>query len=265
MQDALSQAHIELGYGSDLDLVFLHGGDPAGVTDGDRPIDVRQFYVRLAQRILHLFSTRTPSGILYDVDMRLRPSGDSGLLVSSLHAYEHYLNHEAWTWEHQALVRARAVVGEAAIVADFNQIRQQVLSRHRDQAALQQEVVAMRDKMRAHLLRGTAEQYDLKQGAGGMTDIEFMAQYLVLAYAEAHPDTMTRWSDNVRIFDTCAEEGLLTDEESARLKKAYLAIRDMAHRCTLSGQSRIVEGGELLAERQWVTALWQKLLVNTAS
>jgi glutamate-ammonia-ligase adenylyltransferase len=253
---------IELGYGSDLDLVFLHGGDPAGVTDGDRPIDVRQFYVRLAQRILHLFSTRTPSGILYDVDMRLRPSGDSGLLVSSLHAYEHYLNHEAWTWEHQALVRARAVVGEAAIVADFNQIRQQVLSRHRDQAALQQEVVAMRDKMRAHLLRGTAEQYDLKQGAGGMTDIEFMAQYLVLAYAEAHPDTMTRWSDNVRIFDTCAEEGLLTDEESARLKKAYLAIRDMAHRCTLSGQSRIVEGGELLAERLWVTALWQKLLVN---
>ncbi|MBP8219818.1 MAG: bifunctional [glutamate--ammonia ligase]-adenylyl-L-tyrosine phosphorylase/[glutamate--ammonia-ligase] adenylyltransferase, partial [Aeromonas sp.] len=195
---------IELGYGSDLDLVFLHGGDPAGVTDGDRPIDVRQFYVRLAQRILHLFSTRTPSGILYDVDMRLRPSGDSGLLVSSLHAYEHYLNHEAWTWEHQALVRARAVVGETAIVADFNQIRQQVLSRHRDQAALQQEVVAMRDKMRAHLLRGTAEQYDLKQGAGGMTDIEFMAQYLVLAYAEAHPDTMTRWSDNVRIFDTCA-------------------------------------------------------------
>ena len=256
---------IELGYGSDLDLVFLHGGDPAGVTDGDRPIDVRQFYVRLAQRILHLFSTRTPSGILYDVDMRLRPSGDSGLLVSSLHAYEHYLNHEAWTWEHQALVRARAVVGETAIVADFNQIRQQVLSRHRDQAALQQEVVAMRDKMRAHLLRGTAEQYDLKQGAGGMTDIEFMAQYLVLAYAEAHPDTMTRWSDNVRIFDTCAEEGLLTDEESARLKNAYLAIRDMAHRCTLSGQSRIVEGGELLAERQWVTALWQKLLVNTAS
>lgn len=253
---------IELGYGSDLDLVFLHGGDPAGVTDGDRPIDVRQFYVRLAQRILHLFSTRTSSGILYDVDMRLRPSGDSGLLVSSLHAYEHYLHHEAWTWEHQALVRARAVVGEAAIVADFNQIRKQVLSRHRDQVALQQEVVAMRDKMRAHLLRGTAEQYDLKQGAGGMTDIEFMAQYLVLAHAEAHPDTMTRWSDNVRIFDTCAEEGLLTDEESAQLKKAYLAIRDMAHRCTLSGQSRIVEGSELLAERAWVTALWQKLLLN---
>jgi glutamate-ammonia-ligase adenylyltransferase len=256
---------IELGYGSDLDLVFLHGGDPTGVTDGDRPIDVRQFYVRLAQRILHLFSTRTPSGILYDVDMRLRPSGDSGLLVSSLHAYEHYLHHEAWTWEHQALVRARAVVGETAIVGEFNQIRQQVLSRHRDQAALQQEVVAMRDKMRAHLLRGTAEQYDLKQGAGGMTDIEFMAQYLVLAHAEAHPDTMTRWSDNVRIFDTCAEEGLLTNEESAQLKKAYLAIRDMAHRCTLSGQSRIVEGSELLAERAWVTALWQKLLVNAVS
>jgi [glutamine synthetase] adenylyltransferase / [glutamine synthetase]-adenylyl-L-tyrosine phosphorylase len=251
---------IELGYGSDLDLVFLHGGDPAGLTDGDRPIDVRQFYVRLAQRILHLFSTRTPSGILYEVDMRLRPSGDSGLLVSSLHAYEHYLNHEAWTWEHQALVRARAVVGETAIVNEFKQIRQLVLSRHRELAHLQQEVVAMRDKMRNHLLRGTSEEYDLKQGHGGMTDIEFMAQFLVLAHAEAHPRTLTQWSDNVRIFETCAEAGLLNDEEATQLKKAYLAIRDMAHRCTLSGHSRIVGAGELLTERAWVRELWDKLL-----
>ena len=251
---------IELGYGSDLDLVFLHGGDPDAVTDGERPIDVRQFYVRLAQRILHLFSTRTPSGILYDVDMRLRPAGEAGLLVSSLHAYEHYLTHEAWTWEHQALVRARAVVGEPAIVGEFNQIRQRVLCRHRELAELRQQVVEMRDKMRTHLLRGTAEQYDLKQGLGGMTDIEFMAQFLVLAHAEAHPQALTRWSDNVRIFDTCAEQGLLSEEEAARLKQAYLAIRDVAHRCTLSGLSRIVAAGDLLPERAWVSALWQKLL-----
>ena len=252
---------IELGYGSDLDLVFLHGGDPNGVTNGIKPIDVRQFYVRLAQRILHLFSTRTPSGILYEVDMRLRPSGDSGLLVSSLHAYEHYLQQEAWTWEHQALVRARAVVGEPTITAEFNRIRQAVLSRHRE-AALREEVVAMRDKMRAHLLRGTAEQFDLKQGAGGMTDIEFMAQYLVLAHAEAHPAELTRWSDNVRIFDECVLCSLLSQEEAKQLKQAYLAIRDMAHRCTLSGQSRIVDGNELVAERGWVSALWQRLLLS---
>lgn len=209
---------IELGYGSDLDLVFLHGGDPNGMTDGERAIDVRQFYVRLAQRILHLFSTRTPSGILYEVDMRLRPAGDAGLLVSSLHAYEHYLEHEAWTWEHQALVRARAVVGEPTIVGEFNQIRQRVLCRHRELGELRQQVADMRDKMRSHLLRGTAEEYDLKQGIGGMTDIEFIAQFLVLAHAEAHPVELTRWSDNVRIFDTCAEQQLLSDEEAAHLK-----------------------------------------------
>ncbi len=251
---------IELGYGSDLDLVFLHGGDPNGMTDGERAIDVRQFYVRLAQRILHLFSTRTPSGILYEVDMRLRPAGDAGLLVSSLHAYEHYLEHEAWTWEHQALVRARAVVGEPTIVGEFNQIRQRVLCRHRELGELRQQVADMRDKMRSHLLRGTAEEYDLKQGIGGMTDIEFIAQFLVLAHAEAHPVELTHWSDNVRIFDTCAEQQLLSDEEAAHLKRAYLAIRDVAHRCTLSGRSRIVSADELLPERGWVTALWQKLL-----
>ena len=251
---------IELGYGSDLDLVFLHGGDPNSMTDGERAIDVRQFYVRLAQRILHLFSTRTPSGILYEVDMRLRPAGDAGLLVSSLHAYEHYLEHEAWTWEHQALVRARAVVGEPTIVSEFNQIRQRVLCRHRELGELRQQVVDMRDKMRSHLLRGTADEYDLKQGIGGMTDIEFIAQFLVLAHAEAHPVELTRWSDNVRIFDTCAEQQLLSDDEAAHLKRAYLAIRDVAHRCTLSGRSRIIAADELLQERGWVTALWQKLL-----
>ena len=113
-----------------------------------------------------------------------------------------------------------------------------------------------------NLLRGSGEQIDLKQGAGGMTDIEFMAQYLVLAHAEAHPAELTRWSDNVRIFDECVLCGLLSQEEAKQLKQAYLAIRDMAHRCTLSGQSRIVEGNELVAERGWVSALWQRLLVS---
>ena len=118
----------------------------------------------------------------------------------------------------------------------------------------------MRNKMRQHLLRGTAEQFDLKQGAGGMTDIEFMAQFLVLAHAGANPERLTRWSDNVRIFDECVLCDLLSLEEAERLKKSYLAIRDRAHRCTLSGLTRIVEGSELVAERQWVSSLWQRLL-----
>ncbi len=251
---------IELGYGSDLDLVFLHSDAAEGMTDGARPLDVRQFYVRLAQRILHLFSTRTPSGILYEVDMRLRPSGEAGLLVTTLSAYEHYLQQEAWTWELQALVRARAVVGVPALVDGFNQVRQRVLARPRDLHQLGSEVVAMRDKMRQHLLRGGAGEYDLKQGAGGMTDIEFIAQYLVLAHAAVHPDLLTRWSDNVRIFEACVETGLLSAPAAQQLRAAYLAIRDLAHRCTLSGRSRIVTDSELVAERAAVVSVWQQLL-----
>ncbi len=251
---------IELGYGSDLDLVFLHGGDHDGYTVGDKPVNVRQFYVRLAQKIIHLFSARTASGMLYEVDMRLRPSGDSGMLVSSVAAYEHYLLHEAWVWEHQALVRSRAVYGDASLLADFERVRAAVLSQPREIHTLAKSVADMRDKMRKHLLRGTAEQFDLKQGAGGMNEIEFIAQFLVLAYAQQQPALLTRWSDNVRIFESCVAAGLLTDEESITLKKAYLAIRDRAHRCTLSGITRIIDGQELQAERAAVVALWHKLI-----
>ncbi len=251
---------IELGYGSDLDLVFLHGDEVEGLTEGARPIDVRQFYGRLAQRILHLFSARTPSGQLYEVDMRLRPSGEAGLLVSSLAAYERYLLQEAWTWEHQALVRARLVQGEPAMAAAFQRIRSKVLSQPRERSALQAEVREMRAKMRTHLLRGSAEQFDLKQGAGGMADIEFMAQFLVLAHAAEHADTLPRWSDNVRIFEACVAAGVLAPAAAAGLTAAYLAIRDLSHRCSLSGESRLVGAEQLLAERARVTALWQQLL-----
>jgi len=253
---------IELGYGSDLDLVFLHGGEPTGETDGDRPIDVRQFYVRLAQRILHLFSTRTASGILYDTDMRLRPAGEAGLLVSNLAAYQRYQEQEAWTWEHQALVRSRAVYGEPAMRLAFEQVRRAVLSLPRDQAQLAADVLVMREKMRRHLLRGAEGEFDLKQGAGGMVDIEFITQYLVLAHAQAAPEALTRWSDNVRILEECVLAGLLSQQEGQALKQAYLAIRDEAHRCTLSGRSRIVPDRLLASERAQVSALWQRLFAG---
>ncbi|MEB6607001.1 bifunctional [glutamate--ammonia ligase]-adenylyl-L-tyrosine phosphorylase/[glutamate--ammonia-ligase] adenylyltransferase [Aeromonas sanarellii] len=251
---------IELGYGSDLDLVFLHGGDPNGQTDGRKPIDSRQFYLRLAQRILHLFSTRTPSGILYEIDMRLRPSGDSGLLVSSLSAYEQYQQNEAWTWEHQALVRARPIYGDDAVVADFARIRRDVLAKERDLPTLAREVREMRQKMRDHLLKAGEGEFDLKQSPGGMVDIEFIAQYLVLAHACGEPEALTRWSDNVRIFDECVMAGVLTLEQAEGLKHAYLEIRNLGHRLNLSEISRKVGDDQLPQERGHVLAVWQQLL-----
>ena len=251
---------IELGYGSDLDLVFLHGGDPNGYTDGRKPIDSRQFYLRLAQRILHLFSTRTPSGILYEIDMRLRPSGDSGLLVSSLAAYEQYQQQEAWTWEHQALVRARPIYGDETVVAEFARIRRAVLAKDRDLPTLAREVREMRQKMRDHLLKAGEGEFDLKQSPGGMVDIEFIAQYLVLAHAGGEPDALTRWSDNVRIFDECVLTGVLTLEQAEGLKHAYLEIRNLGHRLNLSEISRKVGDDQLLPERGLVEGVWQQLL-----
>ncbi|MGL5287218.1 MAG: bifunctional [glutamate--ammonia ligase]-adenylyl-L-tyrosine phosphorylase/[glutamate--ammonia-ligase] adenylyltransferase [Aeromonas sp.] len=256
---------IELGYGSDLDLVFLHGGDPAGYTTGPKSIDSRQFYIRLAQRVLHLFSTRTASGILYEVDMRLRPSGDAGLLVCSLAAFEHYQQSEAWTWEHQALVRARPIHGDATLLADFARVRREVLSRERDLAELGRQVCEMRAKMRDHLNKAGAGEFDLKQSPGGMVDIEFIAQYLVLAYAAEHPDALTLWSDNVRIFDECVMTGVLTLAEAEGLKHAYVQIRDLGHRLKLSELSRRVADDELPAERAHVTKMWRQLLEPDAT
>nr|WP_256353467.1 bifunctional [glutamate--ammonia ligase]-adenylyl-L-tyrosine phosphorylase/[glutamate--ammonia-ligase] adenylyltransferase [Aeromonas sp. sif2416] len=251
---------IELGYGSDLDLVFLHGGDPNRYTDGPKSIDSRQFYLRLAQRILHLFSTRTPSGILYEIDMRLRPSGDAGLLVSSLAAYEQYQLNDAWTWEHQALVRARPIYGDDAIQAEFGRVRRAVLAKERDLPTLAREVREMRHKMRDHLLKAGEGEFDLKQSPGGMVDIEFIAQYLVLAHANGEPDALTRWSDNVRIFDECVLAGVLSLEQAEGLKQAYLEIRNLGHRLNLSEISRKVGDDQLLTERGHVLAVWQQLL-----
>lgn len=149
---------------------------------------------------MHLFSTRTSSGILYEVDARLRPSGEAGMLVSTIEAFADYQRNEAWTWEHQALVRARIVYGSPKLHQQFDAIRQQILCRHREDPQLQQEVREMREKMRNHLGSKQRDIFDIKADAGGITDIEFIAQYLVLRYAASEP-RLTRWSDNVRILN----------------------------------------------------------------
>lgn len=261
---------IELGHGSDLDLVFIHDGDPTAETDGAKPIDGAQFYTRLGQRIIHLLTTQTTSGQLYEVDMRLRPSGASGLLVSSLGAFERYQQQEAWTWEHQALVRARVLVGCERLRNDFERVRAAVLGRPRDLDMLRQEVSEMRAKMRDSLgtsatLGGTSESafeaaspFNLKQDAGGIVDIEFMVQYAALAWSHEHPELL-RYTDNIRILDGLEQAGLMTGDEVRLLQDAYKAYRAAAHRQSLQKLPGVVSGDQFHDERRAVTRIWREL------
>ncbi|MBC9249141.1 bifunctional glutamine synthetase adenylyltransferase/deadenyltransferase [Pseudomonas alcaligenes] len=264
---------LELGHGSDLDLVFIHDGDSQAETDGAKPIDGTQFFARLGQRIIHLLTTQTTSGQLYEVDMRLRPSGAAGLLVSSLGAFERYQESEAWTWEHQALVRARVLVGCPRVGAAFEQVRAAVLGRERDLDKLRAEVSEMRAKMRDNLgspatAAGTAANafdpatsFDLKQDAGGIVDIEFMVQYAALAWSRQHPE-LHRYTDNIRILDGLRDVGLMPAADVELLQEAYKAYRAAAHRQALQKQPGKVGGEQFAAERRSVMRLWRELGLN---
>jgi glutamate-ammonia-ligase adenylyltransferase len=261
---------IELGHGSDLDLVFIHDGDPQAETDGAKPIDGAQFFTRLGQRIIHLLTTQTNSGQLYEVDMRLRPSGAAGLLVSSLGAFARYQENEAWTWEHQALVRARVLVGSPDVGAAFEQVRAGVLGRERDLVKLRAEVSEMRAKMRDNLgtritAAGTAPNafeatvpFDLKQDAGGIVDIEFMVQYAALAWSREHP-ALARYTDNIRILEGLETAGLLPDADASLLREAYKAYRAAAHRQALQKQAGVVGGDQFHAQRREVIRIWAQM------
>ena len=251
----------ELGYSSDLDLIFLHDCPVDVMTDGEREIDGRQFYLRLAQRVMHLFSTRTSSGILYEVDARLRPSGAAGMLVTSTESFADYQRTEAWTWEHQALVRARVVYGDPQLNAQFDAIRRDITMTVRDGATLQTEVREMREKMRAHLSNKHKDRFDIKADEGGITDIEFITQYLVLRYAHAKPK-LTRWSDNVRILEGLAQNGIMEEQEAQALTTAYTTLRDELHHLALQELPGHVPEACFVAERAMVRACWNKWLVE---
>ncbi len=230
----------ELGFASDLDLVFLYDGDLAQVeSDGPRPLDGQRYYVRLAQRVVHLLGVLTRAGRLYDVDVRLRPDGSKGMLVLSLAAWEAYQRERAWTWELQALVRARPIAGDVALGRRFAQRRQALLERPRDVAGVYGEVVAMRERWRAERDRSDAVLFDLKQGRGGLVDIEFVLQALVLAHADRHP-ALCRDGNSVALIDALAEAGLLPVAEAGLLSAAHAALLARAVRCTLDGRPRIV-------------------------
>lgn len=249
----------ELGYNSDLDLVFLHDC-PANVeTNGLKSIDGRQFYLRLAQRIIHIFSTRTASGILYDADTRLRPSGVSGLLVSPIEAFADYQHHDAWTWEHQALVRSRMIYGDEPLQAAFHQVRHSILTQQRDEDQLKRDVIDMRKKMRTHLGGKKQGRFMLKQDLGGITDVEFLAQYLVLRYSHDYPK-LTRWSDNVRIFESLLGQGIIDEQQAQALIHAYTTVRNHIHHRNLLNLDADVSDDKLISERDVVIQSWEQWL-----
>ncbi|WP_159738030.1 bifunctional [glutamate--ammonia ligase]-adenylyl-L-tyrosine phosphorylase/[glutamate--ammonia-ligase] adenylyltransferase [Vibrio atypicus] len=249
----------ELGYNSDLDIVFMHDCPVTAYTDGKKEIDGRQFYLRLAQRIIHIFSTRTASGILYEVDTRLRPSGASGLLVSPAEAFDEYQHQEAWTWEHQALVRARMIFGDEPLQHAFAKTRHEILCLERDEVKLKKDVAEMRIKMRDHLGGKKVGRFMLKQDPGGITDVEFLAQYLVLRFSHDKPK-LTRWCDNVRVFESMIAQGVMDEDKALALTHAYTEMRNQIHHRNLLNLDADVAEDKFIVEREFVSSIWNEWL-----
>lgn len=252
---------LELGYRSDLDLVFLHAAAPGQTQGGPRPIDNAQFFARLGQRVLHILSAHTSAGILYETDMRLRPSGDSGMLVSHIDGFKTYHLNEAWTWEHQALIRARAIAGDEAIQEQFEQTRMEVLSQPRDDQKLRHDVTDMRERLRRAQSPSRSDEntFDIKQGYGGIVDIEFMVQYMILRHAHHHRE-ITRWTDNVRQLQALSSHGIIDQHAAFGLRRAYLILRAMGHRLNLRGLPANIDDGRFKGLRAHVRRCWRTYL-----
>jgi [glutamine synthetase] adenylyltransferase / [glutamine synthetase]-adenylyl-L-tyrosine phosphorylase len=250
---------IELGYVSDLDLVFLHGANEQAMTSGGKTsITGAQFYQRLTQKMIQLLSEQTAFGRLYYVDTRLRPMGRSSNIVTSFSAFKRYQEEDAWTWEHQALVRARVISGDDRLSSDFKQLRESILGRARDEAKLKQDIIEMREKMRVEHTHHEDE-FNLKRDPGGITDIEFLAQYVVLAWSYRQPELLI-YTDNIRILETAETAGLLSRGMVDGLCEAYRRLRNKRHHLALRAQPGRVSKGYFLTYRQLVTAAWLALL-----
>jgi len=253
---------MELGYSSDLDLVFLH--DSHGErqeTSGEPPIPNQLFFVRLAQRIVHLLTMHSAAGRLYEVDVRLRPSGKGGLLVTNIDAFAEYQRQEAWTWEHQALLHARAVAGAPELRARFEAVRLDVLCNHVRRDSLREEVRNMRERQRRELSRGDAQHFDIKQDRGGIADIEFLAQYWALRWAAEHPP-VALFSDTIRQLESVASADLVPQASVDRLTAAYRAYRATTHRLSLDDAEPIVPVADFAAMRAEVGALWDATMLD---
>ena len=248
---------IELGYGSDLDLVFLH--DSTGEvqrTSGPAGVENSVFYLRLVQRLVHLLTVHSSAGRLYEVDTRLRPSGKGGLLVQSIEGFGDYQRTEAWTWEHQALSRARAVAGPGELRQRFERLRVELLCAAIRRDTLRDDVRNMRERMRAELSKSGPGEFDLKQDAGGITDIEFLAQYWALRWAARHPELVT-FSDNIRQLESCASADLVPQATVDVLTHAYRQYRQRMHHLSLEAAGNVVPAGDFATTRADVEAIWR--------
>jgi glutamate-ammonia-ligase adenylyltransferase len=255
----------ELGYASDLDLVFLHdSGSEAAETDAPRPVDNQVFFIRFAQRALHLLTMHSSAGRLYEVDVRLRPSGKGGMLITRIGAFVEYQEKEAWTWEHQALLHARAVAGHATLRALFESARVELLCHHVRRDTLRTEVRDMRLRMRRELTRGKGGRFDIKQDAGGTADIEFLAQYWALLHARGHPPVVM-FADTIRQLESVASADLVPQATVDALTHAYRKYRERSHHLSLENAEPIVAAEEFATERAAVTAIWQSTMDETAA
>ncbi len=240
----------EIGYASDLDLVFLYD---------DPDDDAVERYVKLGRRMVSWLSTMTSSGRLYDIDLRLRPDGDAGLIAVSFEAFERYQREHAWIWEHQALTRARFCAGDAALGERFEQIRREILLLERDPATLRQAVQEMRDKIRAGHPNHT-EDFDLKHDAGGMVDIEFITQYLVLLHSRTHPELLDNLG-NIALLGLAAKAGLIPLDLAEQVANAYRVLRRRQHALRLQGAEKArVPSEQLCEERAAVIRLWDRVI-----
>lgn len=251
---------LELSYGSDLDIVFLHDSKGSEqVTDGDKPLDNTMFFGRLVRRLVHFLTTQTGSGELYEIDTRLRPDGSSGLLVTSIEAFERYQDENAWTWEHQALLRARAVAGSEDVAREFERIRRETLTDRIRRDNLRDDVISMRRKMRKELDRSDKSTFDLKHARGGIGDIEFLVQYLVLLQSGVHPEVIV-YSDNIRQLDALIAAGLLEKGTGERLQEIYRTYRLHQHHLILDGRNALCDAQHFETEREFVASAWNKWL-----
>jgi glutamate-ammonia-ligase adenylyltransferase len=251
---------MELGYASDLDLVFLHDSSGAQQdTEGGRTIDNQVFFLRFAQRAVHLLTVHSRAGRLYEVDMRLRPSGKAGLLITSIDAFADYQREEAWTWEHQALLHARAVAGASALMQRFEQLRAGVLAQSVRRASLREDVRHMRNRQRRELSRAGAGEFDLKQDAGGIGDIEFLAQYWALKWAREYPP-VAFYADTIRQLESVASADLVPQSQVDALTGIYRAYRTRLHHRALDGRGAVVSAQEFVRERAAVGAIWDQVM-----
>ncbi|MCY4051665.1 MAG: bifunctional [glutamate--ammonia ligase]-adenylyl-L-tyrosine phosphorylase/[glutamate--ammonia-ligase] adenylyltransferase [Gammaproteobacteria bacterium] len=235
---------IELSPGSDLDLVFIHNMSNETVP----------FIHRLVRRLLSILTSRTYFGALYEIDMRLRPSGKAGPMVTSLSGFEHYQNQEAEVWEHQSLVRARAVAGDAELCEQFEKVRRNILCKKRDQEFLREEILKMRNRMTDH---HDADE-DIKLGVGGVVDIEFMVQFIVLAFANQYPE-LTTYSDNIRILEIAGDCEVLDRDDADQLTWAYTALRSQMHQHMMDMSDTHLDEDIMNSYRKTVNRIWEQL------